>query len=92
MWANSIRDAPHPILRHVGRRWTMAKTLPSPSSDKAFEYLKMFNYVVISDEEFAARLPETEFELSFSREGDIYVDGTPFETNVKELYETLALR
>lgn len=70
----------------------MAKTLPSPSSDNTFEYLKMFNYVVVSDEEFAARLPETDFELSFSHEGDIYVDGTPFEMNVKERYETLKLR
>jgi hypothetical protein len=70
----------------------MAKTLPGPSSDNTFEYLKMFNYVVVSDEEFAARLPEAEFELSFSREGDIYVDSTPFEMNVKERYETLKLR
>lgn len=70
----------------------MVKTLPSPSSDETFEYLKMFNYVVMSDEEFAARLPETEFELSFSREGDIYVDGKPLEVNVKERYEALALR
>ena len=70
----------------------MDGTMPSPSSDKIFEYLKMFNYVVVSDEEFAVRLPETEFELSFSHVGDIYVDGTPFEMNVKECYETLKLR
>jgi hypothetical protein len=70
----------------------MDGTMPSPSSDKIFEYLKMFNYVVVSDEEFAARLPETEFDLSFSHVGDIYVDGTPFEMNVKERYETLKLR
>jgi hypothetical protein len=70
----------------------MVKTLPNPSSDETFEYLKMFNYVVVSDEEFAARLPETEFELSFSREGDIYVDGKPLEVNVKDRYEALALR
>jgi len=70
----------------------MDGTMASPSSDKTFEYLKMFNYVVVSDEEFAVRLPETEFELSFSHVGDIYVDGTPFEMNVKERYETLKLR
>jgi hypothetical protein len=52
----------------------------------------MFNDVVVSDEEFAARLPETEFDLSFSHVGDIYVDGTPFEMNVKKRYETLKLR
>ena len=70
----------------------MVKTRPNSSSDETFEYLKMFNYVVVSDEEFAARLPTTEFELSFSREGDIYVDGKPLEVNVKERYEALALR
>jgi hypothetical protein len=69
----------------------MAQTLPNPSSDETFEYLKMFNHVVVSDEEFAARLPETEFELSFSHEGDIYVNGKPLEVNVKERYEALAL-
>jgi len=70
----------------------MDGTMPSPSSDKLFEYLKMFNDVVVSDEEFAVRLPETEFELSFSHVGDISVDGAPFEMNVKERYETLKLR
>jgi hypothetical protein len=70
----------------------MDGTIPNPTSDKTFEYLKMFNDIVVSDEEFAVRLPETEFELSFSHVGDIYVDGTPFEMNVKERYETLKLR
>lgn len=69
----------------------MVKTPTNSSSNETLEYLKMFNYVVVSDEEFAARLPETEFELSFSREGDIYVDGKPLEVNVKERYEALAL-
>ena len=69
----------------------MAQTLPNLSSDETFEYLKMFNRVVMSDEEFTARLPETEFELSFSHEGDIYVNGKPLEVNVKERYEALAL-
>jgi hypothetical protein len=70
----------------------MTQTLPNPSSDTTFEYLKMFNHVVIEDEEVASRLPETEFELSFSCEGDIYVDGQPLNVNVKERYETLVLR
>ena len=70
----------------------MVETLPNSSSDETFEYLKMFNYVVVSDEELAARLPETEFELSFSREGDVYVDGKPLAVNVKERYEALTLR
>ena len=69
----------------------MVKPLPNPPSDETFEYLKRLNYVVMSDEEFAARLPETEFDLSFSREGDIYVDGKPLKVNVKERYEALAL-
>lgn len=52
----------------------------------------MFNHVVVSDKEFATRLPETEFELSFSCEGDIYVDGKPLNMKVKERYEALAPR
>jgi len=51
----------------------------------------MFNHVVVSDEEFASRLPETEFELSFNREGDIYVDGEPLGVNVKQRYQSLAM-
>jgi hypothetical protein len=70
----------------------MTQTLPNPSSDTTFEYLKMFNHVVVSDDGFASRLPATEFELSFSCEGDIYVDGQPLNMNVKERYETLVLR
>jgi hypothetical protein len=70
----------------------MTQTLPNPSSDTTFEYLKMFNHVVVSDDGFASRLPETEFELSCSCEGDIYVDGQPLNMNVKERYETLVLR
>jgi len=51
----------------------------------------MFNHVVVSDEEFASRLPETEFELSFNREGDIYVDGEPLGANVKQRYQSLVM-
>ncbi len=70
----------------------MVKPLPNPSSEEIFAYLKMFNYVVVSDEEFAAWLPATEFELSFSREGDIYANGKPLAVNVKQRYEALTLR
>ena len=70
----------------------MIQTSPNPSPDTTFEYLKMFNHVVVSDEEVATRLPETEFELNFSCEGDIYVNGKPLNMNVKERYEALAPR
>ncbi|MBI4641902.1 MAG: hypothetical protein HY731_14530 [Candidatus Tectomicrobia bacterium] len=70
----------------------MFKTQEKPSSEEILNYLKMFNQVVISDEELASRLPETEFELSFSCEGDIYVDGESLGVNVKQRYEVLALK
>jgi hypothetical protein len=69
----------------------MRKTQQSSSED-LFDSLKMFNHIVVSDEELAARLPGTEFELSFTCEGDIYVDGTPLGVNVKQRYEALALK
>lgn len=70
----------------------MCKTPQQHSSEELFDYLKMFNHVVVSDEELASRLPETEFELSFTCEGDIYVDGASLGVNVKQRYETLALK
>ena len=70
----------------------MGEIQQQPSSEEIFEYLKMFNHVVVSDEELASRLPETEFELSFTCEGDIYVDGAPLGMNIKQRYETLALK
>ena len=70
----------------------MGEIQQQPSSEEIFEYLKMFNHVVVSDEELASRLPETEFELSFTCEGDIYVDGAPLGVNIKQRYETLALK
>jgi hypothetical protein len=70
----------------------MGEIQPQPLSEEIFEYLKMFNHVVVSDEELASRLPETEFELSFTCEGDIYVDGAPLGMNIKQRYETLALK
>jgi hypothetical protein len=60
--------------------------------DEVFDYLKMFNRIVALDEELAARLPETEFELSFNHAGDIYIDGEPLGVNVKQRYEALALK
>ena len=70
----------------------MGEIQQQPSSEEIFEYLKMFNQVVVSDEELASRLPETEFELSFTCEGDIYVDGAPLGVNIKQRYETLTLK
>ena len=70
----------------------MGEIQQQTSSEAIFEYLKMFNHVVVSDEELAARLPETEFELSFTCEGDIYVDGAPLGVNIKQRYEALALK
>jgi hypothetical protein len=70
----------------------MFKTQQKPSSEEIFNYLKMFNRVVVVDEELASRLPETEFELSFNREGDIYLDGKFLEVNVKQRYEALVLK
>ena len=70
----------------------MSKTQQQPSSEELFDYLKMFNHVVVSDEEFASRLPETEFELSFNCEGDVYVDGRPLGMSVKQRYKALVLK
>ena len=62
------------------------------SSEEIFDYLKMFNYLTVSDEELSSRLPETEFALSFNHDGDIYVNGAPVGVNVKQRYEALVLR
>jgi hypothetical protein len=70
----------------------MCKTQQQPSSEELFDYLKMFNHIVVSDEELASRLLETEFELSFTCEGDVYVDGAPLGVNIKQRYEALALK
>ena len=70
----------------------MFNTQENPSSEEIFNYLKMFNQVVVSDEKLASRLPETEFELSFNFKGDIYVDGESLGVNVKQRYEALALK
>jgi hypothetical protein len=70
----------------------MFKGQEKPSSEEIFEYLKMFNRLVVSDEELASRLPEAEFELSFNGVGDIYVDGEALDVNVKQRYEALTLK
>jgi hypothetical protein len=54
-----------------------------------FNYLMMFNHVVIMDEELAAQLPTTEFEVSFNRMGDIYINQVPLGVNVKQRYDAL---
>jgi hypothetical protein len=70
----------------------MFKGQEESSPQEIFNYLKMFNRLVTLDEELASRLPETEFELSFTGAGDIYVDGESLGVNVKQRYEALALR
>ena len=70
----------------------MFKTQQELSSEEILDYVKMFNYLAVSDEELSSRLPETEFELSFNHEGDIYVNGASVGINVKQRYEALVLR
>ena len=70
----------------------MSKTQQELSSEEIFDHVKMFNYLVVSDEELSSQLPETEFELDFNREGDIYVNGEPVGVNVKQRYEALVLK
>ena len=70
----------------------MFKAHEKPSPQEVFDYLKMFNRLVIVDDELASRLPEREFELSFNGMGDIYVDGVSLGVNVKQRYEALTLK
>jgi hypothetical protein len=70
----------------------MRKTKEKPLSADLFDYLKMFNHVVLIDEELAAQLPATEFELSFNQCGDIYVNRVPLQVNVKQRYDALVQR
>jgi hypothetical protein len=62
------------------------------SSAQLFEYLKLFNHIVVVDEALAAQLPATEFELSFNQQGDIYVNRVPLRVNVKQRYDALVQR
>jgi hypothetical protein len=59
------------------------------SSTTVFDYLQMFNHLVAVDEDLAARLPDTEFELSFNQHGDIYVNRVPLGVNVKLRHDAL---
>jgi hypothetical protein len=70
----------------------MRTTQEKSSSAELFDYLKMFNHVVTIDEELAAQLPATEFELSFNQRGDIYVNRVPLQVNVKQRYDALVQR
>jgi hypothetical protein len=70
----------------------MVRAQEKPSPEEIFDYLRMFNQVVVSDEELASRLPEREFALSFNRQGDIYLDGKVLEGTVTQRFEALALR
>jgi hypothetical protein len=70
----------------------MSQATENLPSALLFEYLQMFNTLVVKDEEFSERLPTTEFELSFSQRGDIYVNQVPLRVNVKRRYEALAGR
>jgi hypothetical protein len=70
----------------------MRKTQEKLSSTKLFNYLKMFNRVVVIDEDLAAQLPATEFELSFNPRGDIYVNGVSLGANIVQRYNTIAVR
>jgi hypothetical protein len=70
----------------------MVRAQEKPSTEEIFDYLRMFNHVVASDEELASRLPEREFELSFNGQGDTYVDGKFLGGTVTQRFEALALQ
>jgi hypothetical protein len=70
----------------------MVRAQEKPSPEEIFDYLKMFNHVVVPDEELASRLLEREFELSFNRQRDIYVDGKFLGGTVTQRFEALALK
>ena len=55
----------------------------NPTPGQLFDFLQKFNQLVTLDEEVARRLPAREFELSFDKEGRVYVDGEPLSINVK---------
>lgn len=59
------------------------------SPKQVLEFVKMFNQVATLDEELRARLPEDEFELTFDRDGSIYINGGPLGLNVKSLHSAL---
>jgi hypothetical protein len=61
----------------------------TPPSQQVFDFVKMFNRIVVLDEELARMLPEDEFELEFDESGDIYVNDKPLGINVRERYNAL---
>jgi hypothetical protein len=65
---------------------TRRQTLPS---QQMFDFVKMFNQIVVLDEELARLLPEDEFELKFDESGGIYVNDKPLGVNVRERYNAL---
>jgi len=67
---------------------TRHQTLPS---QQMFDFVKMFNQIVVLDEELACLLPEDEFELKFDEAGSIYINGKPLGVNVKQRYNALHL-
>jgi len=69
----------------------MARRTPKrrPSPERMLEFVKMFNKLVVLDDELSAKLPEDEFELDFDPNGGIYVDGKSLGLNVKELRAAL---
>ena len=66
------------------------KTRNQTHADKhVFDFIKMFNQIVMLDEELARLLPEDEFELKFDEAGDIYINDKPLGVNVKQRYDAL---
>ncbi len=65
------------------------KTRQTLSSQQMFDFVKMFNQIVVLDEELARLLPEDEFELKFDESGGIYVNDKPLGVNVREPYNAL---
>jgi hypothetical protein len=71
----------------------MKEKPPPPLSDlRKFEFMELFNQVVVLDQHFADRLPQREFELAFDEAGEIYIDGQPLGANVLSLHQSLAVR
>ena len=64
----------------------------SPSDIQTFEFMDMFNQIIVADDAIADTLPVREFELSFDATGNVYVDGQPLGINVKQRYEALQVR
>ncbi len=58
-------------------------------SQQMFDFVKMFNLIIVLDEELARLLPEDEFELKFDGLGGIYVNDKPLGVNVRERYNAL---